>query len=71
MNYKNTVPSRLKRTGYFFKGFLMCILNPTLLIPLDCGDQRQQARSISIQFPTVRSKIAVMFLTISDRAVRT
>jgi threonine/homoserine/homoserine lactone efflux protein len=31
VNYKNTVPSGLNRAGYFLKGFLMCIFNPTLL----------------------------------------
>ncbi|RYY34777.1 MAG: LysE family translocator [Sphingobacteriaceae bacterium] len=31
VNYNNTTPSKLKRTGYFFKGFLMCIFNPTIL----------------------------------------
>lgn len=31
VNYTNTVPSNVDRLGYFFKGFLMCIFNPTLL----------------------------------------
>jgi threonine/homoserine/homoserine lactone efflux protein len=31
VNYKNTVPSGINRAGYFFKGFLMCIFNPSLL----------------------------------------
>jgi threonine/homoserine/homoserine lactone efflux protein len=31
VNYKNTIPSAVNRAGYFFKGFLMCIFNPSLL----------------------------------------
>ena len=30
-NDNNTNTSRFKHTGYFFKGFLMCIFNPTIL----------------------------------------
>ena len=31
INYQNT-PSTKRNTGYFFKGFLMCIFNPSLLL---------------------------------------
>ncbi|AMR33887.1 hypothetical protein A0256_21800 [Mucilaginibacter sp. PAMC 26640] len=31
VNYKNKVPTTVDRAGYFFKGFLMCIFNPTIL----------------------------------------
>jgi len=31
VNYKNTVPSGINRAGYFLKGFVMCIFNPSLL----------------------------------------
>ena len=31
VNYSNAVPSRVDRAGYFLKGFLMCIFNPSLL----------------------------------------
>lgn len=31
INYHNTTSTR-RNTGYFFKGFLMCILNPSLLL---------------------------------------
>ena len=31
INFDNKTPSALNRAGYFFKGFLMCIFNPTLL----------------------------------------
>lgn len=31
INYTNTVPTNLHRAGYFLKGFVMCIFNPTIL----------------------------------------
>jgi threonine/homoserine/homoserine lactone efflux protein len=31
INYNNTVPTKLHRAGYFLKGFVMCIFNPTIL----------------------------------------
>jgi len=31
INYDNTTSTR-RNTGYFFKGFLMCVLNPSLLL---------------------------------------
>jgi threonine/homoserine/homoserine lactone efflux protein len=31
VNYKNTIPSGINRAGYFLKGFVMCIFNPSLL----------------------------------------
>jgi threonine/homoserine/homoserine lactone efflux protein len=31
INYTNTVPTTLHRAGYFLKGFVMCIFNPTIL----------------------------------------
>src|ERR1700712_2929277 len=31
INYGNKVPTGADRFGYFLKGFLMCIFNPTLL----------------------------------------
>jgi threonine/homoserine/homoserine lactone efflux protein len=31
INYQNSAPSAIKRTGYILKGFLMCIFNPTIL----------------------------------------
>jgi threonine/homoserine/homoserine lactone efflux protein len=31
VNYENVTPTGLKRTGYFLKGFLMCIFNPAIL----------------------------------------
>jgi threonine/homoserine/homoserine lactone efflux protein len=31
LNYTNVAPTGLKRTGYFLKGFLLCIFNPAIL----------------------------------------
>lgn len=31
VNYNNSVPSSINRAGYFLKGFVMCIFNPSLL----------------------------------------
>ena len=63
VNYSNTVPSRLKRTGYFFKGFLMCILNPTLLIHWTVVITTASTLYIN-SVPNRSLKIGVMFLTI-------
>jgi threonine/homoserine/homoserine lactone efflux protein len=63
VNYKNTVPSKLQRTGYFLKGFLMCIFNPTLL--LHWTIVITTASTLYIETVPNRSlKIGVMFLTI-------
>jgi len=32
ITYKNTVPTRVNHAGYFLKGFVMCIFNPTILL---------------------------------------
>ncbi len=63
INYANTTPSGLKRTGYFFKGFLMCIFNPTILFhwSIVIGT----ASTIYHQGVENRQlKIALMFITI-------
>lgn len=31
VNFKTVGPQRIKRAGFFFKGFVMCIFNPTIL----------------------------------------
>jgi len=31
VDFKNTTPKRVKRAGFFLKGFVMCIFNPTIL----------------------------------------
>ena len=63
VNYKNTVPTTVDRAGYFFKGFLMCIFNPTILFhwTVVIG----AASTVYHEGVHNRSlKIAIMFLTI-------
>lgn len=31
VDFKNTTPKRIRKAGFFLKGFLMCIFNPTIL----------------------------------------
>jgi len=63
VNFDNKVPSRLKRTGYFFKGFLMCILNPTLLFHWTVVITTASTLYTN-DVPNRSLKIGVMFLTI-------
>lgn len=63
VNYNNTVPSKLQRTGYFLKGFLMCIFNPTLLFHWTIVIGTASTLYINT-VPNRSLKIAVMFLTI-------
>jgi threonine/homoserine/homoserine lactone efflux protein len=63
VNYKNTVPSKLQRTGYFLKGFLMCIFNPTLLFHWTIVITTASTLYIE-SVPNRSLKIGVMFLTI-------
>ncbi|MGZ3776744.1 MAG: LysE family translocator [Mucilaginibacter sp.] len=63
VNYDNKVPSRLERTGYFFKGFLMCILNPTLLLHWTVVIGTASTLYTN-DVPNRALKIGVMFLTI-------
>jgi len=63
INYDNTVPTKLHRAGYFLKGFVMCIFNPTILFhwTVVIG----AASTVYHQGVPNRSlKIAIMFLTI-------
>lgn len=63
INYTNTVPTRLHRAGYFLKGFVMCIFNPTILFhwTIVIG----AASTLYHEGVPNRSiKIGVMFLTI-------
>lgn len=63
VNYNNDTPSSLKRYGYFFKGFLMCIFNPTLLF--HWITVIGTASTLYHQgVPNRSAKIAIMFLTI-------
>ncbi len=63
VNYTNTVPTKMHRAGFFLKGFLMCIFNPTLLFhwTIVIG----AASTVYHQgVPNRALKIAIMFLTI-------
>ncbi|RFZ85645.1 LysE family translocator [Mucilaginibacter terrenus] len=63
VNYQNTVPTNVDRAGYFLKGFLMCIFNPTILFhwTVVIG----AASTVYHQGVHNRSlKIGIMFLTI-------
>lgn len=63
INYNNTVPTKLHRAGYFLKGFVMCIFNPTILFhwTIVIG----AASTVYHEGVPNRSlKIAVMFITI-------
>jgi threonine/homoserine/homoserine lactone efflux protein len=63
VNYSNVQPTGMKRYGYFFKGFLMCIFNPTLLF--HWITVIGTASTIFHADDTTRTfKIAVMFLTV-------
>ena len=63
VNYSNVSPTGLKRTGYFLKGFLMCIFNPTILF--HWITVIGTASTIYHQGVHNRTlKIAIMFLTI-------
>ncbi|MEO8885883.1 MAG: LysE family transporter [Mucilaginibacter sp.] len=63
INYNNVAPTGLKRTGYFLKGFLMCIFNPTILF--HWITVIGTASTIYHQGVHNRTlKIAIMFLTI-------
>jgi threonine/homoserine/homoserine lactone efflux protein len=63
VNYGNKVPTKLARTGYFLKGFLMCMLNPTLLLHWTVVIGTASTLYI-YGVPNRSLKIAVMFLTI-------
>jgi threonine/homoserine/homoserine lactone efflux protein len=63
INYTHTVPTTLHRAGYFLKGFVMCIFNPTILFhwTIVIG----AASTVYHQGVHNRAlKIAIMFLTI-------
>ena len=63
INYENVAPTGLKRYGYFLKGFLMCIFNPTMLF--HWITVIGTASTIYHQGVHNRTfKIAIMFLTI-------
>jgi threonine/homoserine/homoserine lactone efflux protein len=63
INYENTTPSAVNRAGYFFKGFAMCIFNPTILF--HWVTVIGTASTIYHQgVPHRALKIAIMFLTV-------
>jgi threonine/homoserine/homoserine lactone efflux protein len=63
VNYKNVIPNKINHAGYFFKGFVMCIFNPTVLLhwTVVIGVASTQFHA-GVQHRS--AKIAVMFLTI-------
>lgn len=63
INYDNDSPKGIKRYGYFFKGFLMCIFNPTLLFHW-ITVITTASTLYSAADPLRHLKIAVMFLTV-------
>jgi threonine/homoserine/homoserine lactone efflux protein len=63
INYSNDQPTGLKRYGYFLKGFLMCIFNPTLLFHW-ITVIGTASTIFHVNDPTRGYKIAVMFLTV-------
>ncbi len=63
VNYNSGVPKNVNHAGYFFKGFLMCIFNPTLLFhwSIVIG----AASTVYHEgVPNRAIKIGIMFLTI-------
>jgi threonine/homoserine/homoserine lactone efflux protein len=63
VSYNTHTPARVNRAGYFLKGFLMCIFNPTLLFHwITVIGTASTAYHEGI--PNRQLKIAVMFLTI-------
>ena len=63
INYENVSPTGLKRYGYFLKGFLMCIFNPTMLFHwITVIGTASTIYHQGVQNRTL--KIAIMFFTI-------
>ncbi|MES2266551.1 MAG: LysE family transporter [Bacteroidota bacterium] len=63
VNYNNTIPKKINHAGYFLKGFVMCIFNPTVLLhwTVVIGVASTQFHA---GIHNRLLKIAVMFLTI-------
>ncbi|MET3980868.1 threonine/homoserine/homoserine lactone efflux protein [Mucilaginibacter sp. UYP25] len=63
VKYNNNIPSKINHAGYFFKGFVMCIFNPTVLlhwtVVIGAASTVYHAGVHNRSF-----KIAVMFATI-------
>jgi threonine/homoserine/homoserine lactone efflux protein len=63
VSYNTHTPATVNRAGYFFKGFLMCIFNPTLLFHwITVIGTASTVYHEGI--PNRKFKIAIMFLTI-------
>ena len=63
VSYNTHTPATVNRAGYFFKGFLMCIFNPTLLFHwITVIGTASTVYHEGI--PNRKLKIAIMFLTI-------
>ncbi|MEO6151251.1 MAG: LysE family transporter [Mucilaginibacter sp.] len=63
VNYNSAAPSSINRTGYFLKGFLMCIFNPTILFHwmMVIGTA---STTYHEGVPNRQLKIAIMFVTV-------
>lgn len=63
VSYNSNTPASINRAGYFFKGFLMCIFNPTLLFHwITVIGTASTIYHLGV--PHRQLKIATMFLTI-------
>jgi threonine/homoserine/homoserine lactone efflux protein len=63
VNYNSHVPKRVNHAGYYFKGFLMCIFNPTLLFHWTVViGAASTVFHVGVNHRVI--KIATMFLTI-------
>ncbi len=63
VSYNTHTPASVNRAGYFFKGFLMCIFNPTLLFHwITVIGTASTVYHLGV--PHRQLKIAIMFLTI-------
>lgn len=63
VSYNSHTPATINRAGYFFKGFLMCIFNPTLLFHwITVIGTASTAYHEGV--PNRQLKIGIMFLTI-------
>lgn len=63
VDFNSHTPAKVNRAGYFFKGFLMCIFNPTILFHwITVIGTASTVYHIGV--PHRQLKIAIMFLTI-------
>lgn len=63
VNFNTHTPAKVNRAGYFFKGFAMCIFNPTILFHwITVIGTASTVYHIGV--PHRQLKIAIMFLTI-------